>query len=65
MNRLNRIAYQNIIIKYYKECKYKWLKSDSSLHIKNKNEIVIEWLKANNKIDLTQYIAAVSINYLT
>ena len=61
MSRLNRIAYQNIIIKYYKECKYKWLKSDTFLHIKNKNEIVIEWLKSNNKIhfDLTQYIAAV------
>jgi hypothetical protein len=61
MNRLNRIAYQNIIINYNKECKYKWLKSDTFLHIKNKNEIVIEWLKSNNKIhfDLTQYIAAV------
>ena len=60
MSRLNRIAYQNIIIKYYKECKYKWLKSDTFLHIKNENNIVIEWLKNNNKIiDLTQYIAAV------
>jgi len=50
MNRLNRIAYQNIIINYNKECKYKWLKSDTLLQINNKNKIIIEWLKNNNKI---------------
>ncbi len=50
MHRLNRIAYQNIIIIYNKECKYKWLKSDTLLHINNKNQIIIDWLNNNNKI---------------
>ena len=45
MHRLNRISYQNIIINYKKQYKYKWSKFDTLLHIKNKNTIVIAWLK--------------------
>jgi hypothetical protein len=45
MYRLNKISYQNLIITYKKEYKYKWLKKDTLLHIKNKNEIIIKNLK--------------------
>ncbi len=44
MNRLNYISFQNIIINYMKQCKYKWTKRDTLNHNNNKNELIINWL---------------------
>ena len=44
MNGLNYISFQNIIINYMKQCKYKWTKRDTLNHNNNKNELIINWL---------------------